>query len=113
MSDTTEVPTELVERCVERMQWAADTLYRQAGGRGRNGERAARMREDIDALREYLSTEESEPKELPPGYTRTHTNGGYYEVRDADGEAVEGPSNGKFQGKDGAAEGAWADYQST
>lgn len=44
---------------------------------------------------------------LPEGYAVTHVAGGYYELTDPSGDVVEGPSNGKWQGKDGAARGAW------
>jgi hypothetical protein len=43
---------------------------------------------------------------LPDGYTATNEGGGYYVVTAPDGSEVEGPSNGKFQGHDGAVDGA-------
>jgi len=47
------------------------------------------------------------PETLPAGYTAEHVRGGYYELRAPDGSLVEGPSNGKWQGFDGAVAGAW------
>ena len=41
-------------------------------------------------------------------YEITHIGGGYYELRSPDGDLVEGPSNGKWQGQDGALQGARA-----
>jgi hypothetical protein len=41
-------------------------------------------------------------------YTIKHTRGGYYTVAAPDGTEVPGPSNGKWQGKDGAVQGALA-----
>ena len=46
---------------------------------------------------------------LPPGYESSHKGGGYYELTGPDG-AVPGKSNGSHQGKDVAADAAWADY---
>jgi len=43
---------------------------------------------------------------FPEGYKAKSTGGGYYVVTDPDGNKVVGPSNGKWQGKDGAQEGA-------
>jgi hypothetical protein len=41
-------------------------------------------------------------------YEITHIGGGYYSLRSPDGELIEGPSNGKWQGQDGAIQGARA-----
>lgn len=51
--------------------------------------------------------------ELPPGYTIEGGQGGYYTVKDADGHIVPGPSNRKWQGADGAAQGAWTHFNAT
>jgi len=48
------------------------------------------------------------PEALPDGYSVEHAGAGYYTVTAPDGANVPGPSKGKFQGKDGAASGAWA-----
>lgn len=47
---------------------------------------------------------------LPDGYAMNNEGGGYYMLWDAEGEVVPGPSNGKWQGADGAAQGAWTHY---
>jgi hypothetical protein len=46
--------------------------------------------------------------QLPDGYTLTSGRGGYYILHDSNGDVVEGPSNGKWQGEDGAIVGAIA-----
>lgn len=53
------------------------------------------------------------PAEFPEGYRAVHAGGGYYHVHGPDGSMVEGLSNGKWQGLDGAAQGAWADVKGT
>ncbi|MFW6089913.1 MAG: hypothetical protein ACODAB_09175 [Gemmatimonadota bacterium] len=49
-----------------------------------------------------------DPEALPDGYSATHVAGGYFRLRGPDGAVIDGPSNGKWQGKDGAAKGARA-----
>ena len=55
--------------------------------------------------------EQQDPTALPPGYTTKKGRGSYYSLYDPDGELVEGPSNKKWQGEDGAAQGAWAHFK--
>lgn len=45
---------------------------------------------------------------LPDGYHAEHAGGGYYYLF-GPGGPIEGPSNGKFQGLEAAADVAWAD----
>lgn len=54
----------------------------------------------------------TDPEALPPGYEAEHAGAGYYVLTAPGAAVVEGPSKGKFQGKDGAADGAWAHYLS-
>ena len=49
-------------------------------------------------------------EELPEGYKLKKAKGGYFTVTGPDG-VVEGPSNGKWQGRDGAALGAWNHFK--
>lgn len=61
-----------------------------------------------DPGREAEAGRPDDPEALPDGYTAEHVAGGYYTVTAPDGSAVEGPSGGKWQGRDGAAAGARA-----
>ena len=49
-------------------------------------------------------------EDLPKGYKAKKAKGGYFTVTGPDG-IVEGPSNGKWQGRDGAAQGAWNHFK--
>lgn len=55
-----------------------------------------------------------DPEALPPGYTaeKSGPRSSYFILSGPDGSEVPGPSNGKWQGADGAAQGAWDHYGS-
>lgn len=65
---------------------------------------------DCDDPSEPAVRPANDPEALPPGYELEGGKGGYYTLKDPDGEVIEGPSNGKHQGEDGAADAAWIDY---
>lgn len=73
---------------------AADEAVRAA-------ERAATTTETTDPR--------ADPEALPDGYTLSGGEGGYWALYRPDGVIVPGPSNGKWQGRDGAADAAWLD----
>lgn len=52
---------------------------------------------------------QADPEALPAGYTLSGGEGGYWNLHRPDGEVVPGPSNGKWQGRDGASDAAWLD----
>lgn len=65
--------------------------------------------QDVEPAVEAKAERPDDAEALPPGYEIDHKGGGYYELSGPDG-VIEGPSNGRHQGKDGAADAAWADY---
>lgn len=70
-----------------------------------------RHRCGVDKAPEQVDRPADDPEVMPPDYTKTGGGGGFYEVFRPDGTRVDGPSNGKWHGADGAAGAAWDDYE--
>jgi len=93
---------------------ARERAAREAGRRTQVGAVAADPNSPIPGtIEERPDNAASGVQRMPAGYTATHVNGGYYRLKAPNGSVVEGPSNGKWQGEDGAVQGAWAHLTDT
>lgn len=104
-----EVPRQWLDEAISLMEWAAGKLDARSGGRGHAGHRASKMKVNASHLRSTIPPDGGDSGDLPPGYELTGGSGGYHGLRGPDG-VIEGPSNGKWQGAEAAAEAAWNDY---
>lgn len=65
----------------------------------------------LDASTGKLRRPRGDHEAMPPNYAARHASRGLYSVETPDGTVLEGPENGKYDGKQAAADAAWKHYR--